>query len=314
MKILVTGGSGLVGKAIQNLVEHDENTYLFLNSKSCNLTDYTETLRVFSEFKPNQVIHLAAYVGGLYRNMNYKAEMFENNMLINMNVLKAAYLSNVQKVICCLSTCIFPDQTQYPINETMLHSGPPHNSNDAYAYAKRMLEIQCKIYREQYGKNFVCVIPTNIYGEHDNFSLEDGHVIPSLIHKCFLCKQNNEPFVVRGSGNPLRQFIYSLDLAKLILIVLNDYKYNESIILSVSEKEEVSIKEVATIIANKFNYIEQMKFDESFSDGQYKKTADNKKLLTFLRNEAIDFQFTNIKEGIEKTIDWFIWNYNEARK
>lgn len=314
MKILVTGGSGLVGKAIQNLVENDENTYLFLNSKTCNLTDYKETLRVFSEFMPKQVIHLAAYVGGLYRNMNYKAEMFENNMLINMNVLKASHLCNAQKVICCLSTCIFPDQTDYPINETMLHNGPPHNSNDAYAYAKRMLEIQCKIYREQHGKNFVCVIPTNIYGEHDNFSLEDGHVIPSLIHKCFLCKQNKEPFVVRGSGNPLRQFIYSIDLAKLILIVLNDCKYNDSIILSVSENQEVSINEVATIIANKYNYVEQMKFDESFSDGQYKKTADNKKLLAFLKNEDIHFQFTNIKEGIEKTIDWFISNYNEARK
>ena len=314
MKILVTGGSGLVGKAIQNLVENDENTYLFLNSKTCNLTDYKETLRVFSEFKPKQVIYLAAYVGGLYRNMNYKAEMFENNMLINMNVLKASHLCNAQKVICCLSTCIFPDQTDYPINETMLHNGPPHNSNDAYAYAKRMLEIQCKIYREQHGKNFVCVIPTNIYGEHDNFSLEDGHVIPSLIHKCFLCKQNKKPFVVRGSGNPLRQFIYSIDLAKLILIVLNDYKYNDSIILSVSENQEVSINEVATIIANKYNYVEQMKFDESFSDGQYKKTADNKKLLAFLNNEDIHFQFTNIKEGIEKTIDWFISNYNEARK
>lgn len=314
MKILVTGGSGLVGKAIQSLVENDENDYLFLNSKMCDLTDYSKTLQVFEDFCPDQVIHLAAYVGGLYKNMNYKAEMFENNMLINMNVLKASHTCNCQKVICCLSTCIFPDKTSYPIDETMLHNGPPHYSNDAYAYAKRMLEIQCKIYREQHGKNFVCVIPTNIYGEHDNFSLEDGHVIPSLIYKCYLCKQQNEPFVVRGTGNPLRQFIYSLDLAKLILIVLKDYKYNESIILSVSEKDEVSIKEVATIIANKYNYVEHMVFDESYSDGQYKKTADNTKLLTFLRNEDIDFQFTNIREGIEKTIEWFIWNYNEARK
>lgn len=314
MKILVTGGSGLVGKAIQSLVENDENEYLFLNSKTCDLTDYSKTLQTFQDFSPDQVIHLAAYVGGLYKNMHYKAEMFENNVLINMNVLKASHISNCGKVICCLSTCIFPDKTSYPIDETMLHNGPPHYSNDAYAYAKRMLEIQCKIYREQHGKNFVCVIPTNIYGENDNFSLEDGHVIPSLIHKCFLCKQKNEPFVVRGSGNPLRQFIYSLDLAKLILIILKDYQYNESIILSVSEKDEVSIKEVATIIANKYNYVEHMVFDESYSDGQYKKTADNKKLLTYLRNEDIDFQFTNIREGIEKTIDWFIWNYNEARK
>ena len=185
--------------------------------------------------------------------------------------MKASYECNVDNLICCLSTCIFPDQTTYPINETMLYSGEHHFSNDAYAYDKRMLEVQCKIYREQYGKNNVCVIPTNIYGEHDNYSLEDGHVIPSLIHKCFICKNEGKPFVVMGTGTPLRQFIYAIDLAKLILIILNDYKCNESIILSVSENEEVSIKEVATIIGNKYNYADHIIFDEPYSDGQYKK-------------------------------------------
>ena len=111
--------------------------------------------------------------------------MLETNMAINMNVLKCCHKYRVKKVVSCLSTCIFPDKTSYPINEKMLHNGPPHHSNDAYAYAKRMLEVQSKAYREQYGCNFVCVIPTNIYGPRDNFSLEDGHVIPALIHRCF---------------------------------------------------------------------------------------------------------------------------------
>ena len=131
--------------------------------------------------------------------MKYPVNMLEDNLLINTNVLKASNEINVESLIACLSTCIFPDKTTYPIDETMLHNGPPHFSNDAYAYAKRMLDIQSRAYQEQYNDNFVCVIPTNIYGDHDNYSLEDGHVIPSLIHKCYLSKKNNEDFLLFNS-------------------------------------------------------------------------------------------------------------------
>ena len=136
----------------------------------------------------------------------------------------------------------------------MLHQGEPHNSNEGYAYAKRMLEIQSKKYCEEFKDNFICIIPTNIYGENDNFSLEDGHVIPALIHKCYLAKNNNKKFVVRGSGKALRQFIYSKDLAELIMWVLDKYDDRENIILSVSEKDEVSIEYVARLIAKNFEY------------------------------------------------------------
>jgi GDP-L-fucose synthase len=259
--------------------------------------------------RPDYVIHLAAYVGGLFKNMKYKVEMYEKNILINYNVLKCSHDYNVKKVVSCLSTCIFPDKTTYPINETMLHDGPPHNSNDAYAYAKRMLEIHSRAYQEQFNDDFICVIPTNIYGEHDNFSLEDGHVIPSLIHKCHNAKQNKEKFIVRGSGKPLRQFIYSYDLARLLMWSLLEYKNRETIILSVGEKEEVSIKYVATEIAKQFNYEYMMDFDESYSDGQFKKTADNNKLL-----ELNKYSFIRIEEGIKRTVEWFIKNFNECRK
>ena len=215
--------------------------------------------------------------------MNFKLDMLEKNLLINYNVLRCCHLMEVKKVISCLSTCIFPDKTTYPINEKMLHDGPPHNSNDAYAYAKRMLEIHSKAYQQQHNENFICVIPTNIYGPHDNYSLEDGHVIPALIHRCYLAKQNNEKFVVRGTGKPLRQFIYSDDLARLIMKVLEEYDDNESIILSVGEKDEVSIGDVARAIARAYDYEHMMEFDPSYSDGQYKKTADNSKLMNFIK-------------------------------
>ena len=121
------------------------------------------------------------------------------------------------KKMCLLFIYLyFSDKTSYPINESMLHNGPPHSSNDAYAYAKRMLEIHSKAYNEQYNDNFVCIIPTNLYGPYDNYNLQDSHVIPGLIHKCYLAKKENKPFYVWGSGKPLRQFIFSEDLAELI--------------------------------------------------------------------------------------------------
>jgi GDP-L-fucose synthase len=243
--------------------------------------------------------------------MNNKVEMFEKNVAINYNIVKCSHDYEIKKLVACLSTCIFPDKTTYPINETMLHDGPPHQSNDAYAYAKRMLEVQCRMYNENFGDNFVCVIPTNIYGKHDNFHLEDGHVLPALIHKCFLAKKTGEDFVIKGSGKPLRQFIYSVDLAKLILLVLfNENISNDSIILSVPEKAEVSIKDVGIFIAKAFEYEDRVVFDDQFADGQYKKTADNSKLLCFFP----EFQFTPIEKGIQETITWFLENFESVRK
>lgn len=311
MKILVTGGTGLVGSAIKRIKNnYPLYKFIFLSSKDCDLTDMVKTQLYFKYTKPDFVIHLAACVGGLFKNMNNKVGMLEQNLLINYNVIKNCHDYKVKKVVCCLSTCIFPDKTSYPINESMLHSGPPHHSNDAYAYSKRILEIQCKAYQEQFGSNFICVIPTNIYGPNDNYSLDDGHVIPALIHKCYLNKKNNENFVVRGSGKPLRQFIYADDLAKLLLWTLEKYKEKEPIILSVGEKDEVSIETVAKLIAKSYNYENKISFDTSYSDGQLKKTADNAKLMKLYG----EYNFIDIKNGIQKSVDWFIKNYEYCRK
>ena len=311
--ILVTGGTGMVGSAIKAISNnYPEYKFIYISSKDYDLTNFNSTEKMFLDYKPEYVIHLAACVGGLYKNMTQKIEMLEKNLQINFNVVKCSHLYKVKKLIACLSTCIFPDKTSYPIDENMLHNGPPHDSNDAYAYAKRMLEIQCRMYRENCGCNFVCIIPTNIYGKYDNYSLEDGHVLPALIHKCFLAKQNSEDFIIRGSGKPLRQFIYSEDLAKLIMnILFIDAKteYIDNIILSVPEKDEVSIETVARIIAKCFNYEDRIVFDNKYSDGQYKKTASNEKMTELFPN----FKFTEINNGIQETIEWFIENFEKAR-
>ena len=310
--ILVTGGSGLVGNAIKTISSQFDKkyTFFFVSSAEFDLTSTSDTIKMYELYKPNYVIHLAAHVGGLYKNMNNKVDMLEINLMINYNVIKYAHEYKVEKLVASLSTCIFPNKVTYPIDENMLHNGPPHHSNDTYSYAKRLLEIQCKSYRENYGDNFVCFIPTNIYGPHDNFHLEDGHVLPALIHKCYLAKKNNIEFVVKGSGKPLRQFIYSKDLSNLIMWTLENYNEKESIILSVPEKDEITIYDVAKIIAKCFDYDDMIMFDKSFSDGQYKKTSNNEKLMNLINN----FEFTDIKKGIKETIDFFILNYHNLRK
>ena len=304
--IILTGGSGLVGSAFKKIKNDYQNiNFIFLDSKLADLTNYEKSKKVFKSYNPCCVIHLAAYVGGLFKNINNNVEMYEKNMIINLNVLRICHELNINKVICCLSTCIFPDDIKYPINETQLHLGPPHCSNIGYSYAKRMLEIHCSLYNKQYNRKYICIIPTNIYGEHDNFSLTDGHVIPALIHKCLLSQKNNEDFVVFGTGKPLRQFIYSVDLAKLIMLVLKKYQETNPIILSTDESDEMSIKNIAEKIHIIFNNKNKIIFDSSFSDGQYKKTADNKKLKEIFK----DFNFTDIDTGLTKTIEWFKNNY-----
>ena len=303
--ILVTGGSGLVGRAIESL-RISEYRFVFLDSTQCNLTDLEATLRVFKQIQPTYVIHLAACVGGLFKNLEQKVKMFEDNLLINTHVLKCCYLVGAEKVVCCLSTCIFPDKTEHPITESMIHDGPPHSSNEGYAHAKRMLEVQCRLYNQQFGTKFICIIPTNIYGPHDNFHLEESHVIPGLIHQCYLAKLKGEPFIVKGSGRPLRQFVYSIDLATIIMEIVRNYDSTEPVIVSPSE--EHSIRDISEMINGHFG--NEVRFDTSYPDGQHKKTADNTRLLSFLPN----VRFTSTQVGIARTIEWFIKEYPNIRQ
>jgi GDP-L-fucose synthase len=238
--ILVTGGTGLIGNAIQKVLKdeqqqqtnNDNETFIFISSKDVDLSNKEETLEYFKKHKPTHIIHLAAMVGGLYKNLRHNLDFFRVNIAINDNVLYCAHQTGVQKVVSCLSTCIFPNDTTYPIDETMIHNGPPHDSNFGYSYGKRMIDVLNRGYKNQYGLTYTSVIPTNVFGPHDNFNIENGHVLPGLIHKTYLAKQNNTDLTIWGSGKPLRQFIYSIDLAKLFLWVLRDYTEVDPIILS----------------------------------------------------------------------------------
>jgi len=311
--ILVTGGSGLVGRGIQEVVSQDTRegeTWVFLSSKDATLLDEAETRAVFEKHEPTHVIHLAALVGGLFANMKANCDFFRNNMKMNDHILELSHQFGVRKVVSCLSTCIFPDKTSYPIDETMVHAGPPHPSNFGYSYAKRMIDVQNQAYHQQHGKMFTSVVPCNVFGPHDNFNIQQGHVIPGLINKAYEAKKNGTPFEIWGTGSPLRQFIYSLDLAKLFVWVLREYEEVDPIILATDEEDEVSIKEVAEMILEAFKFDGEVKFLTDKADGQFKKTASNAKLRKYLP----DFKFVPTKVAIQETVDWYVKNFDTARR
>ncbi len=310
MRVLVTGGSGLVGRALQRSDKTYE--YIYLTSGDGDLCDRSVCQALFDTHKPQAVVHLAACVGGLFRNMAQKVRMLEDNARMNLNVVACAHAAGVRRLVACLSTCIFPDGAAYPISEEDLHRGPPHPSNDAYAYAKRLLEIQCRAYRENYGVDFLCVVPTNIYGTHDNFSLQEGHVIPALIHRCYLAHRDKTDFVVAGTGRPLRQFILSDDVARFVIWLLETYRGAQtSFILSPAPAQEVSIAHVATAIARSFDYEHRLLFDTTRADGQPRKTADNARLVAAYGG---DLRLTPVHRGIPRVVQWFREHYAEARR
>ncbi|KAF8676136.1 GDP-L-fucose synthase [Rhizoctonia solani] len=321
--ILVTGGSGLVGAAIKYIIETEPEgsrfgkrpgeKWVFASSSEGDLRHVkypAATSALFDKYKPTHVIHLAALVGGLFKNMKYKLTFLRDNVRINDNVLETSHQIKVKKLISCLSTCVFPDKVEYPLDENKIHLGPPHDSNFGYAHAKRMVDVQNHAYNEEFGDNFTSAIPTNVFGPHDNFDLEDSHVIPGLIHKCYLAKRNGTPFVVSGTGKPLRQFIYSRDLAKLFIWMLRDYESVEPLILSVGEDEEVSIRSVADAIVKAVGFEGEYKFDTSRADGQFRKPASNKKLLELTGG----FEFTPFDKALDETVKWFLENYDSGAR
>lgn len=300
MKKIITGGSGLVGFEFKDGLK--------LDKKKCDLRDTSQVTKLFESFKPDYVIHTAAKVGGVGANMNFKGDFFYDNILMNTNIIHQSKQFNVKRLLCFLSTCIFPNEITYPLTEDKIHLGPPHNSNDAYAYAKRMVAVQIDAYNQQYGTDYFCVIPTNIYGRNDNYNLENGHVIPSIIHKCYLSIVNDTNLTLWGDGKSLREFIFAEDVAEICEHLLTEYKGNEPIIISNSI--EYSIKYVAELITKIMGYKKKIIWDTSKPNGQYRKPSDNQRLKSVLP----EYSFTPLETGLEATIDYFLKQYDSLRK
>lgn len=305
-RYLITGSAGMLGSSLRRLLVNEDAVYL--TREDADLTSFEATAALFRTHKPEFVIHCAAVVGGIGSNSIHSGDYFRKNILINLNVLEAARLAGVKRLISFMSTCVFPDKTEYPLKENNLHNGAPHPSNFGYAYAKRMLEVQSSAYRKEWNCDFIVAIPTNMYGPHDDFALEGGHVIPSLIHRTYLRQQEGSDLLAWGTGSPLREFVYVDDIAKLTLWALENYREEEPIIFS--SGVERSIKELVEIVAEKMKFTGKIVWDPTKPDGQFRKPSDTAKL----RRLMPDFQFTPLDEGIEKSVAWFKANYPKVRQ
>ena len=306
MKIVVTGGKGMVGSAFLRIkTDHD---IVLLGRKDADLIDKSQFLKLIDHQQPDAVIHLAAKVGGVKGNTEYVADFYAENTLINCNVLDCCHKAGINKVLSLLSTCIYPDDAQYPLNEDAVHLGPPHISNFGYAYAKRMLDIHSRALRQQYNRNYICAVPNNLYGPYDNFDLENSHVIPAVIRKIWLAKQTNIAPTFWGDGSPLREFTYSDDIAYCLMFLLENY--SEEAPVNIGNTNEISIKDVIEKASKIIGYSGSVNWDITKPAGQFRKPSDNSRFLELGWN--ID-SYTTFDEGFGKTIEWFSKSYPNVR-
>lgn len=254
-------------------------------------------------------INCAAKVGGIQANTQFVSDFFDQNMEMGLNTLRAAHHLKVKKLVSVLSTCVYPDSQyiNYPLTEEQLHNGPPHHSNFGYAYAKRMLDVQSRAYRQQYDHNFITVIPNNLYGLQDNYDLNSGHVIPSLIRKFFEAQQSGSHVTIWGSGRPIREFTFARDAANVIWWCVDNY--NEPEPINIGCTDQISIGDLASLIGKILSFKGQIKFDSSKPDGQFKKPSSNAKLLSL----GYDKKFHSLECGLTETIEYFSKNYPNLR-
>ena len=306
-KYLITGSNGLVGSSLKKILG---DGHIYHTKNEVDLTDSKKTLDYITYHvkhnNVNTIINCSAKVGGVQANMKNNKGFFIENFMINNNVIEASFKNEIPNFVNLLSTCIFPDKNiTFPLTPSQIDNGEPHFSNHGYAYAKRIAGYQTNVIKKVLNANWISLIPTNVYCIDDNFHLEEGHMIPAMIHRAYLSKLNSEKMVVWGDGSPLRQVIYSDDLAKLILWSLDNWKSDESF-MAINPNEH-SILDIANIICNTLEIpSNDIIFDSEKPMGQYRKPA--------ISNASENFKFTSLEDGIKETIKWFKLNYNNIRK
>ena len=307
MKILITGGTGMVGSAFKNI--ETEHELVLIGSRDYKLNRADRAYWMLQNIKPDAIIHLAAQVGGIKANMDYAGDFYINNIRINTNVLDAAKNFEVGEGNFFIEYMHISGQCNLSIDRRPNSQWTiPHSSNYAYAYAKRMLDVQSRAYRKQYGCNFITAIPNNLFGENDNFDLENSHVVPAMIRKMYEAKLNDEDVTLWGDGSPLREFTYSKDLAEILLFLLEHY--DEEGPINVGNTNEISIKAVAEMIAGILDFKGQIVWDITKPKGQFRKPSDNSKLLELGWREE---NYTNFKKALTNVCQDVILRYPHLR-
>lgn len=293
-KIYVAGHTGMVGSAITEALRTAGFTNLVLrSSKELDLRKQPAVDDFFSEERPQFVFMAAAKVGGILANNTYRADFLYDNLMIVSNVVNAAYKSGVSKLLFLGSSCIYPKMAAQPIREEYLLTGELEKTNEPYAIAKIAGIKLCESYRDQYGANFISVMPTNLYGKNDNYHPENAHVLPALIRRFHEAREQGLPEVqIWGSGTPKREFLFASDLAEACLFLMNNY--NEREIINIGCGEDISISDLAILIKEITGYKGSLIFDSSKPDGTPRKLLDVTKI-----NKLGWHYKTRLREGIE---------------
>jgi len=300
-KVFVAGHNGLVGSAIiRNLKnKHYENIY-WVRRENCDLSNKLQVDAYFEQSKPEYVILAAAKVGGIGGNSTYPADFIYENLMIQTNIIDAAYRNGVKKLLFLGSSCIYPKMAEQPITEDALMTGPLEPTNDAYATAKIAGIKMCQAYRQQHGFNAISLMPTNLYGPNDNFDINNGHVLPSLIAKFHGSLEKSEHWVVKlwGDGSPKREFLHVDDLAEACVKCMEVYNDPEPI--NVGTGEDVTIKELAETIVDVVGYKNYYEWDTSKPNGTPRKVLNVDKMKSLGWEPKI-----GLREGIESTYKWY---------
>ena len=299
MTVLVAGSTGLVGSAVAEAYESRGTKVIRVDSSSVNLTDLAATKRLLESTKPDIVVDAAGKVGGIQANNSHPVDFLVDNLRIQSNLMEAAHEADVQKFVFLGSSCIYPRDCAQPIKEEYLMTGPLEATNSAYAIAKIAGIELVNSYRKEYGRNWISLMPTNIYGPRDNFNLQSAHVVPALIKRFVEASKSKDSTVTLwGSGSPLREFIHVNDLALAVLKASEDY--DSSMHLNIGTGEEISIKDLAHLIASLTNFEGEILWDASKPDGTPRKVLDISRIKASGWKPSI-----SLEHGIASTINWY---------
>jgi len=302
MTTLVAGATGLAGSAIVRELTRIGRSVVGISSKDVDLLDRNATFNYLDKLKPNAVIDAAAKVGGISANNNYPVEFLSENIRIQTNLIDAAHSAKVEKFVFLASSCVYPKNCPQPIKEEYVLTGALESTNSAYAIAKLAGIELIKSYRKEFGKRWVSVMPTNLYGPNDNFDLESSHVFPALIRKFIEAKKSNANIVnLWGTGKPRREFLHVDDLAKAIVVCLDNYDADEQI--NIGTGIDLTVAELAEKIAKNTGFTGSINWDAAREDGTPQKVLDIQKITNLGWKPTI-----NLDQGIKLTVEWYLEN------
>ena len=300
-RVCVTGGAGFLGSFITARLRERGATEIFIPTiEKYDLVDPNSIRRMLSDSRPDVIIHLAAQVGGIGANREHPAEFFYNNLMMGVQLMHQAWQTGVEKFVAIGTVCAYPKFTPVPFREDDIWDGYPEETNAPYGLAKKMLLVQAQAYRQQYGYNAIFLLPVNLYGPRDNFHLESSHVIPALIRKCIEAQEaGQQELVVWGDGSPTREFVYVEDAAEGI--VLASERYNDPDPVNIGSGHEISIKDLAMLIARLSGFEGRLVWDTSKPNGQPRRGLDTRRASERFGFKAqVDFE-----EGLRRTIEWY---------